>query len=98
MISIRTIGADEVYSCDDDLSEDDIYKSLDWNADGVINLVEFSEFSAAWLSHDPNEFTDPNFIDPNDSINWNDKCNIVTTGDSTYVIDLADMTEFKLYL
>lgn len=88
------IGADEVYSCDDDLSEDDIYNEYDWDADGIINLTEFSKFSAAWLSRDPNEFSDPNLIDPNDSINWNPVCNIVDTGSSTYVIDLDDIMEF----
>lgn len=56
------IGADEIYSCDSNLSEDDIYNSLDWNADGLLNFQEFSFFAQAWLSHDPN---DPAF-DPND--------------------------------
>jgi len=55
------IGADEVYSCNGN-NNDDIYNSLDWNSDGIVNLQEFSTFSQAWLSHDPN---DPAVNDPN---------------------------------
>lgn len=51
------IGADEAYSCDGDLSEDDIFHTCDWfGADGVINLREFGGFAGAWL----NSWTDPN--------------------------------------
>jgi len=51
------IGADEAFSCDDDLSEDDIYNPIDWNADGIINIKEFSRFAQAWLDSwsDPND-------------------------------------------
>ncbi len=93
------IGADEVYSCDDDLTEDDIYNDLDWDADGVVNLYEFSKFSAAWLSHDPNDpgittdpnyIDEPNYVDPNALVNWNSICDF----DDDYDIDLADLAAF----
>jgi len=41
------MGADEV-DCED------VYNSLDWDADGLVNLKEFEAFSAAWLTYDPN--------------------------------------------
>ncbi len=90
------IGADEVYSCDEPLTEDDIYNPLDWNADGVVNYIEFNKFSRAWLSRDPNDpsITDPNLVDPNDLMNWNPTFNLITTGDSAYMIDLADLEDF----
>lgn len=103
------MGADEAYSCDEPLSEDDIYNALDWNADGIVNYEEFEYFSLAWLSHDPN---DPAVQDPNDPVNdpddpayihpdrlidwyeWKYMCNLDDSGDSQYEIDLADLTEF----
>ena len=88
------MGADEAYSCDESLSEDDIYNALDWNADGIVNYEEFEYFSLAWLSRDPDEFADPNFIDPNEIANWDADCNLDASGDSQYVIDLADLEEF----
>ena len=66
------IGADEAYSCDDDLSEDDIYHPMDWyGADGVINLHEYYEFAKAWQTYDPNhplcDPNDPGYVSsPND--------------------------------
>lgn len=88
------IGADEISSCGEVLTEGDIYTDFDYDADGIVNLVEFTAFSKSWLSRDPNEFTDPNLIDPNDSINWNPKCNLVDTGSSAYVINLDDLMDF----
>jgi hypothetical protein len=94
------IGADEVYSCDNDLSEDDIFNVLDWNADGLVNYEEFNYFSRAWLSHDPNDpawLADPNLADPNLSEGWYEwkyRCNLDTTGGSAYEIDLEDLQEF----
>ncbi len=100
------IGADEVYSCDGDLTEDDIYNALDWNADGIVNYEEFEYFSLSWLSHDPNDpalydpdnpVNDPNdpaYIDPDELINWNHDCNLDDTGASEYAIDLADILMF----
>ncbi len=94
------IGADEVYSCDEPLTEDNISNDLDWNADGIVNLHEFSKFSAAWLSHDPNDpawLADPNLADPNLSEGWYEWkyiCNLDATGDSQYTIDLADFSLF----
>ncbi len=55
------IGADEVYSCNGN-NNDDIYNSIDWNSDGIVNLHEYNTFAQAWLSHDPN---DPAVNDPN---------------------------------
>lgn len=73
------IGADEV-DCEE------VSHPLDWNADGMVNLHEFSRFSQAWLQHDPNDpvfdpnsasyapnVSDPNhadYIDPNRLEGW----------------------------
>jgi hypothetical protein len=83
-------GADEAYSCDDDLTEDDVYNSLDFNADGLVNFSEYAVFAAAWLSYDPVQYTDPNLTD-----NWNATCNFDDDGDSQYVIDLDDFGVFS---
>lgn len=92
------IGADEVYDCHDNyLSEADVHNNLDWNADGIVNLVEFNEFSAAWLSHNPEDpawLADPNLVDPNSAAAWNPRCNLNDTGSSTYSIDLDDLRVF----
>lgn len=82
-------GAYEVLpDCQSDFHE------LDWNRDGQVNYYEFSAISTAWLSRDPNEFGDPNLSDPNETCNWNPLCNLDKTGDSAYVIDLADLEAF----
>jgi hypothetical protein len=103
------IGADEIYSCDNDLSEDDIFNVLDWNADGRVNYEEFNQFSRNWLAHDPNDpavldpnnpVNDPNspsYIDPNRLERWYPdgyKYNLSTEGDSLYAIDIADLLAF----
>ena len=96
-IDTADIGADEVYSCDGSSSEDDIYNSLDWNDDGLVNLEEFQVMSEFWLSRNPYdpEIYDPNISsDPNALDGWNDLCNLDETGDSTYYIDLADFEAF----
>jgi len=82
-------GADEAYSCDFDLSPDDIYNPLDFSADGIINYEEFSVFASAWLSYDPGYYTDPNLTG-----NWNQAFNLDDAGDSQYVTDLADLAAF----
>ena len=51
-------GGDEAYSCDQNLTEDDIFNPQDWNADGLVNMEEFVVFSSAWLTEDPNEAFD----------------------------------------
>jgi len=78
------MGADEV-SCND------IYNPLDFNGDGLVNNNEFAMFSKAWLQYDPDEYTGD---DPNDTVNWDPRCNLDDTGDSQYVIDLADVAVF----
>ncbi|HRT52421.1 MAG TPA: right-handed parallel beta-helix repeat-containing protein, partial [Anaerohalosphaeraceae bacterium] len=89
------VGADEVYDCFDDyLSDADVRNDVDFDADGLVNLAEFSTFSRAWLSRSPYEFGDPNLADPNAIANWNPKCNLADTGSSQYVIDLADLAAF----
>ena len=81
------IGADEVYDCEDDyLSDLDVHNALDFDADGIVNYVEFADFSKAWLSCEPNFPGDPN--------NWNPVCNLDQTGDSAHKIDLADLELF----
>ena len=66
-------GADEVVACHEDLTEDDIYHLLDWTPDGVINLEEFSLFSAAWLSYDPIYDLDSDFdVDFDDFVSFCD--------------------------
>ncbi len=97
------MGADEACACDGTLTDDDIYNEYDWDYDGLVNLAEFNTFSKAWLSHDPNDpaLTDPNspMNDPNSSYyvsltdkeRWEPMCDFVTSGNSQYVIDLADL-------
>ncbi|HPD47769.1 MAG TPA: hypothetical protein P5279_14225 [Anaerohalosphaeraceae bacterium] len=89
------VGADEVYDCFDDyLSDADVRNDRDFDADGLVNLVDFSVFSHAWLSRSPYEYGDPNLADPNAIAKWNTECNLADTGSSQYVIDLADLTMF----
>jgi parallel beta-helix repeat protein len=44
---------------------EDVANIYDWNADGLVNLVEFARFSRVWLAHDPNDpaLNDPNHVD-----------------------------------
>ncbi len=75
------MGADEYYSCDSGIS-----CTLDYNADGVVNLKEFALFERAWLNHDPN---DPN-LDDEPTANWDVRCDL----DSDYDVDLDDFQIF----
>ena len=97
------IGADEVYSCDDDLSEDDIYNPVDWTADGIVNMHEYGIFSMAWLSVDPNnplcDPNNPNYVsDPNepgyisegDKVRYSSRCDI----DDDLDVDMGDLALF----
>ena len=84
------VGADEIYSCDGTLSEDDIYNERDWNNDGIVNLKEFALMSHAWLANSPDTpgydpISDPNFVD-----NWNEVCNLYVD----YTIDILDLALF----
>jgi hypothetical protein len=98
------IGADELYSCDYDLSADDIYNSLDWSFDGIVNNAEFADFASMWLMRDPNDpgiITDPNFSDDPDYADsetlamwfekWDVFYNLDSTGSSQYMIDIDDL-------
>ena len=88
------MGAYELF-CDTNVSN--LY---DWNADGVVNLQEYVNFSRAWLAHDPNDpawLANPELADPNLSegwYEWKHKFNLDATGDSTYSVDLADLLMF----
>ena len=91
------IGADEVYSCDGDITEDDISNALDWNDDGIININEFGRIASAWLSHDPNDpawIADPNLVDETQYLYYSGQCNLDKTGDSQYQIDISDLEMF----
>jgi len=91
------------YSCDDDLSVDDIYHPLDWTADGIVNMHEYGGFAQAWLSADPNSplcdpndpiyTTDPNsprFISEGDLLRYNRRWDI----DDDLDVDMADFVLF----
>jgi parallel beta-helix repeat protein len=69
------MGADEV-ACDD------VSNSVDWNADGIVNLFEYADLANAWLSIDPDYTTDPNY-----SENWNPLCDL----NDDHYIDLVDL-------
>jgi hypothetical protein len=79
---------------------EDTTNSYDLNADGLVNLFEFSGLSRAWLGHDPNDpvwLADPNLADPNLTEGWYEwkyKYNFMPTGNSQYSIDLADLITF----
>jgi hypothetical protein len=88
---------------------EDVSNELDWNADGLVNLIEFAKFSGAWLSHDPNDpgiTTDPNLINEPHYVDpityaywqehWDPACNLDDTSDTDteYEIDLADLVIF----
>lgn len=81
------MGADEI-TCDD------VYNELDWTGNGIVNMEEFSVFSAAWLTHDPNDpaLSDPDTWDPNGYTfdGWNPTCDI----DSDYAVDVNDLISF----
>lgn len=85
MGSYVDVGADEVNpECDE------VYHPLDWNADGVVNLVEFYDFSVAWLTCDPNRPGGTSGYDPNDLLRWNPRCDL----DQDYDVDLTDLLIF----
>ena len=91
------VGADEVYSCSGDYTDEDISNQLDFNADGLVNIKEFQFIADAWLTHDeydPAWISDPNLADPNSTVNWNPDYNLDETGDSQYTIDIDDLEVF----
>jgi uncharacterized repeat protein (TIGR01451 family) len=65
---------------DVDMGADEFSKDTDWNSDGIVNLVEFAIFSAAWLSNDQ-------------SGNWDDRCDLDYPNPNG-VIDLDDLALF----
>lgn len=71
---IVDMGADEV-ACEN------VSNEADWNADGIVNLHEFSFFSQAWLRDN----TDPNWLDTYV------KCDLFPDGQ----IDIADLQVFS---
>ncbi len=81
----------------------DTANSLDWNADGVVNYLEFEKFSRAWMTYDPNNSlcdpNNPNFVSDPNSINFisqtdkerfNPSCDL----DGDLDVDLADLEIF----
>lgn len=72
----------------------------DWNADGLVNLKEWHQWSKTWMGHDPNDpawLANPSLADPNLSEGWHEwksQYNYVSSGGSAYSIDLADMLYF----
>jgi hypothetical protein len=96
-------GADEVYSCDDDLTEDDVYNALDWNADGIVNYSEFDLLAQNYLLRDPNDpaiITDPNFVgdpdyaSPDDLQKWSDNWNRYYDFNDDYIVSFGDIAIF----
>ena len=96
------IGADEVYSCDGEYTEDDIYNAFDINFDGKVDMYEFGAIADSWLQIDPNSlpvgWDEDENLDPNDIkaiedtfYRWNPLCNYDKTGDSLFSIDTADL-------
>jgi hypothetical protein len=75
------MGADEV-DCTD------VYNPYDWYPDGIVNMREFSDLSAAWLSCDPNAY-DPNLGYTTE--NWNPLCDLYEDDK----IDINDLVEFS---
>ncbi len=101
------IGADELHSCSGDYLPEDFANSLDFNADGLVNMDEFGLFSQSWLGHDPNDpawVADPNMLNPDyvhpilgparAALAWSSRCNLASTGNSRYAIDIADLEMF----
>ena len=96
-IGVVDIGADEVYSCSGDYSEEDISNILDYNVDGLVNMKEFQLIASSWMSHyenDPAWIADPNLADPILAGNWDASCNLDNAGNSQYEIDIADLEVF----
>lgn len=92
------IGADEV-----DPACSSVFHSLDWDSDGLINYVEFTKFSKAWMTFDPNNplcnpshpnyISDPNnpaYISSTDKARFNPVCDL----DNDLDVDLADLVVF----
>lgn len=94
--AIVDMGADEV-ACTD------VYHPLDWNADGVVNYLEFEKFSRSWMTYDPNnplcDPNNPNYVSDPNSINFisqtdKERFNPVCDLDQDMAVDLADLAIF----
>ena len=59
----------------------DDFNVLDYDDDGLVNMVEYALFASYWQTYQPTN-SDWHF------------CNLDTTGDSQYTIDLADLMLF----
>ena len=81
----------------------DVSNTLDWNADGLVNLHEFNLFSLAWLTYDPNHpYCDPNhpsyvndpnlpgYISETDKLRYNPLCDL----DDDLHVGLSDLLLF----
>jgi len=60
IINWTGIGSAIVDMDADEVACDDVFDEWDFNADGIVNLHEFSGMADAWLKDDPN---DPNWTD-----------------------------------
>jgi hypothetical protein len=85
------------------LSAEDIYNSLDWDFDEIVDSCELIEFAGAWLSHDPNDpgiITDPNFagdpdyVDPETLAMWRQEWDPLYNLDGDYDVDYGDFAVF----
>jgi len=82
---------------------EDTSNLFDWNADGLVNLVEFHSFAKAWLTYDPNhplcdpntpgyvgEPNEPGYIGDEDKLRYNPQCDL----DNDLHVGLSDFLIF----
>ena len=78
------MGADEV-SCTD------VSNISDFNGDGLVNYRDFAVLSKSWLQDDPAVNSDPN-----DTVNWNPKCDL-NYDDTVDIDDLVIVADAWLW-
>jgi hypothetical protein len=66
---------------------DNLHNRADFNADGIVNMVDFAILGGSWRAHNPSEPFDPNFW-PN--TRWNVTANLY----NDYIIDFKDLRLF----